>query len=266
MSNQKRYNVKLIPFSPVRGQVKRCRFTLIELRVVIAIIAILAAILLPALQSARERGKTADCLSRKRQVGQFIGFYTNDFGSYFVNHNTTSVNQSSLSSMHSKGWAWGTLIRLLYAKSHKVTFYSFVCTAPGTEKFQSTDDAKWWYTFGATSLKLSEGIFAFNLNHSAVQKTGYGKVMIIADSGKAESGGTPCFKMTTASYSSDYGQISTMHNNKANLLFIDGHSASMSPYDIVTGVKSLSGKDGIGRIERFCMGKWGATYNKMIRI
>ena len=240
-------------------------FTLIELLVVIAIIAILAAILLPALQNARARGKAADCTSRQKQVAQMVSFYVNDFGSYFVNHDATSVNRSDLT-MHSKGWAWGSLIKLLYAKGAKETYFSFVCTAPEFEQLDSTDDAKWWYIFGAPRLKLSDGLFAFNLNHSGVQKAGYAKVMMIADAGKAESGGMPCFKMTTASYSSGYSQLATLHNNKGNLLFVDGHSASMTAYEVATGVKSISGNKGADRIERFCMGKWGATYNKMIRV
>ena len=66
-------------------------FTLIELLVVIAIIAILAAMLLPALQRARERGKTTTCINSLKNIGNAAVMYQGDFQGFMPGINNGAL-------------------------------------------------------------------------------------------------------------------------------------------------------------------------------
>ncbi len=66
---------------------QKTSFTLIELLVVVAIIAVLVAILLPALNSAREQAKRSLCLANMRSIGQGILMYNNDYNGWLPARN-----------------------------------------------------------------------------------------------------------------------------------------------------------------------------------
>ncbi|MBR2626393.1 MAG: DUF1559 domain-containing protein [Lentisphaeria bacterium] len=127
--------------------VKHQCFTLIELLVVIAIIAILAAILLPALNSARERGRSISCVNNLKNLGTVTAMYADANDGY-----APSVSGKYRSDKPNNNCNWSyALSNAGFLGEGAGTFYcpSSSVTDKNTALSKNSNEQSWsYYTYG----------------------------------------------------------------------------------------------------------------------
>ncbi len=225
---------------------KNRSFTLIELLVVIAIIAILAGMLLPALNQAREKAKTISCASNQKQIGLAMMLYSQDWEGWILPRVTIYDNATN-------GGPWWFTALNEHINNEEV----FHC--PSDEDFafggpSDTDgllNASYGFNIAGTSLTWGAGTtngFGNAFDDTGLTPVNFSQVkapsttiyiadqMHISPSGKQNTFGSITYK---ANFDL---QVSKRHSGGANVLWADGHVSRQS-YDEIINTASWWDKD-----------------------
>jgi prepilin-type N-terminal cleavage/methylation domain-containing protein/prepilin-type processing-associated H-X9-DG protein len=210
-------------------------FTLIELLVVISIIAVLISLLLPAVQSAREAARRAQCTNNLKQMGIAMHNYVDVHGvfpsGYLIQPggNTLMGTPDPLTRDAGPGWAWGALILPFLEQNtvHAALNFNLPCWLPANSTGALTSQAVF----------LCPSVSETSKTYQVLDETGntlatFSRSHYAANSGRQEAWAYAVDDWSTLSdgpiYRNARTSISAVTDGLSNTIFVGEHSAVLS--------------------------------------
>ncbi len=230
----------------LQKKVGRIYFTLIELLIVVAIIAILAALLLPALHSAREKGKAIACSSNLKQIGSAAAMYRADFNDEAAPFSSNNGSIGFKYSDHGQAdWAFSFGFRYMAGKTDSLqswidtkaveSWKVFRCPGdstvliPGRARCTYAMVAFW--TYGVTGpggyvcrpIKVSQ--YRYPSSSYFIGEADYLKIYTSYDHYTGRAIGYNDVNKTSRFWAESWRCWGPNHKGQGSFLYVDGHTA-----------------------------------------
>ena len=220
-----------------KGSHKQLSFTLIELLIVIAIIAILASLLLPALNQVRHRAELTRCTGNLKQIGQYFAIYADSNGGFMmiryndesggVNYGHQLVRAGVLRNEGNKNSA-AKVLMCPSLKLQPTGYWSPIQFPYGSAPLGV--EANFLAFFGnAYLLKRDNGLARFMLQYSRLKNGS--NFPVLFDTVHVTSSNTAGFIHTAMTLDTTDATLGLhfRHVNQVNVLYGDGHVGSKKP-------------------------------------